>query len=162
MTETDGTPAEKGALDTGNNPALRAIFGEDHPLISHFGLEVLEIDKGLAVVRLPYRSFMIGNPETGVLHGGVVTTLIDSACGIAVFTALPRLQPIATLDLRIDYMRPSTPNKWLHARARVTRVTPNVAFVTAEAWHEGEDGPIATAAGSFMIGTKVTHREDAE
>ena len=56
---------------------------------------------------MPYDAKLVGNPETGVLHGGAITALLDGASGAAVFAALVDIVPIATLDLRIDYLRPA-------------------------------------------------------
>lgn len=127
-------------------------------LIPHnlaLGLEMVSLDDGEALMRLPYDERLVGNPETGVLHGGVITTLMDSACGAAVFMKLEGPVPIATLDLRIDYLRPAAPGKAVSARAECFKMTRNVAFVRGVAFHDDENDPIASAAGSFMVSTKV-------
>jgi acyl-coenzyme A thioesterase PaaI-like protein len=54
---------------------------------------------------LPYRPVFVGDTETGVLHGGVVTAMLDESCGMAVQLALDGTSAIATLDLRIDYQK---------------------------------------------------------
>ena len=54
---------------------------------------------------LPYDDKLVGNPDTGVMHGGAITALLDACSGAAVFAALDEWVPIATLDLRIDYLR---------------------------------------------------------
>lgn len=137
--------------------ALELVFGAEHPLIDKFGIETASLSAGDCLLRMPYLDFMIGNPETGVLHGGVVTTLIDTACGMAVFSATRDLKPVATLDLRIDYMKPSTPKRPLFAHATVGRMTTNIGFVRAAAYHDNEKDPIATAAASFMLGTRLSY-----
>jgi uncharacterized protein (TIGR00369 family) len=102
-------------------------------------------------VALPYADFLVGNPETGVLHGGAVTTLIDATCGSAVFLKLGRLTRVATLDLRIDYLRPARPGRAIVARAGCYKLTRSVAFVRALA-HDGDDAdPVASAQGTFII-----------
>ena len=64
----------------------------------------------------------------------------------------PHLVGIATLDLRIDYMRPAEPGKTIKAHAHCYKVTQNVAFVRGAAYHdENEDEPIATSVGTFML-----------
>jgi uncharacterized protein (TIGR00369 family) len=107
------------------------------------------------VFKLPYASHLVGHPETGVLHGGAITALLDATCGAAVFAALPEIKPIATLDLRIDYLRPADAGRDVVARAHCYKVTRNVAFVRAMAFHDDENDPIAAAAGTFMLGTKL-------
>ena len=84
---------------------------------------------------------------------------MDACCGAAVFMALKQPVPIATLDLRIDYLKPAPPGRDVIARARCYKVTKNVAFVRCVAYHEREDDPIASAVGSFMLSTKLGHWE---
>jgi uncharacterized protein (TIGR00369 family) len=118
------------------------------------GLEPLEIGGGIARFKLPWAEHLIGNPDTGVLHGGAITAMLDACCGAAVFAALGELKPIATLDLRIDYLKPAEARRDVASRAHCYKVTRNVAFVRAVAFHDTEDDPIASAAGTFMLGTK--------
>ena len=66
-------------------------------------------EDGPPLMKIPYAPHLVGNPETGVVHGGVVTTLLDHASGLAVMCALEGFASTATLDLRIDYHAPATP-----------------------------------------------------
>lgn len=121
------------------------------PYNSALGLLVADVGAGEATMRLPYRAELIGNPDTGVLHGGVITGMIDATCGLAVFLKLATPVRIATLDLRIDYLKPATPPHDVLARAECYRLTRQVAFVRATAYHDDPADPIASAAGTFMI-----------
>ena len=73
------------------------------------GLRLNRVAPGEAWSSLPYRPVFVGYTETGVLHGGVVTAMLDESCGMAVQLALDGTRAIATLDLRIDYQKPATP-----------------------------------------------------
>lgn len=115
------------------------------------GLSVVELGTADATLRLPYAAHLVGNPETGVLHGGAVTTLLDATCGIAVFVKLARMTRIATLDLRIDYLKPATPGQALLARAECYKLTRSVAFVRALAHHGDPEHAVASAQGTFML-----------
>lgn len=108
-------------------------------------------EKGVAVLSVPYREELIGDPETGVIHGGVISTLLDTGCGLSAITATGQAGGIATLDLRIDYMRPAQPGKAVFARCECYRVTRSVAFARGVAYEDDPDNPVATAAGAFMI-----------
>lgn len=130
---------------------LNVAFTHNVPFNAALGLELVEAEDGLAAIRLPYRAELVGNPETGVLHGGVVSSLVDATCGAAVFLSVKPLRPIATLDLRIDYLRAAEAGQDLVCRARCTRITTHVAFVQAIAHHGDPDQAIATAAATFMI-----------
>jgi uncharacterized protein (TIGR00369 family) len=137
--------------------ALKLVrgFSEHVPHNRALGLKVLEISKALAVFRLPYDEKLVGNPDNGVIHGGAITALIDGASGAAVFATLADFVPIATLDLRIDYLRPAEAGHAVTARAVCYKMTRNVAFTRAVAYHEDPDDPIAHSVGTFMVSTKT-------
>jgi uncharacterized protein (TIGR00369 family) len=106
---------------------------------------------------LPYRPVFVGDVATGVLHGGVVTAMLDESCGMAVQLALDGTRAIATLDLRIDYQKPATPGLAIRAHAICYRVTRSIAFVRATAYQDQEDDPVATATACFMVGANRTN-----
>src|SRR5262245_53629222 len=118
------------------------------------GLKIIAVSRGLAAMQLEWREELVGNPETGVLAGGPLTALMDSCCGMSVATMLKEPAPFATLDLRIDYVRPATPGQAVIAEAECYRITRSVAFTRAFAHHGDAKDPIAAAAGTFMLGTK--------
>lgn len=118
------------------------------------GISPIEVLPGEALLQLPYDEKLVGNPDTGVIHGGVITTLLDVTSGTAVYAALDELVPIATLDLRIDYLRAADPGKTVFARATCYKKTRNVAFTRAVAYHDDPEDPIAHAVGTFMQSTR--------
>ncbi|WP_153915409.1 PaaI family thioesterase [Shewanella sp. TC10] len=117
-------------------------------------ISVLEASEHHVLLELPYSQDIIGDPDTGVIHGGVVTTLIDTASGTCVVSAIlekyQSLEISPTLDLRVDYMKPADPNKPVYAIAECYRLSANVAFTRAIAYQDSVDDPIAHAVGSFM------------
>src|SRR5688500_6285663 len=113
------------------NLFMRDSVPHNHAL----GLSVVALGPAEATLRLPHSENLVGNPETGVLHGGAVTSLIDATCGIAVYMKMARMARFATLDLRIDYLHPATPGQELLARAECYKLTRAVAFVRALAHH---------------------------
>ena len=121
------------------------------------GLQLDRAAPGEAWSSLPYRPVFVGDTETGVLHGGVVTAMLDESCGIAVQLALNASCAIATLDLRIDYQKPATPGLDIKAHSVCHRVTRSIAFVRSTAYQESEDDPVATATSCFMIGANRTN-----
>ena len=121
------------------------------------GLRFDRVAPGEAWSSLPYRPVFVGDTETGVLHGGVVTAMLDESCGMAVQLALDGTRAIATLDLRIDYQKPATPGLDIKAHSFCYRVTRSIAFVRSTAYQESEDHPVATATACFVIGANRTN-----
>jgi uncharacterized protein (TIGR00369 family) len=113
--------------------------------------EVLELSPQKARLRIPYGPDLVGDPDTGVVHGGVITGMLDHTCGMAVTGALKSPMPIATLDLRIDYMKPATPGEDLFAEAECVKVGHEIAFVRGLAHQGSAEAPIALCTGAFML-----------
>ena len=123
------------------------------PHMADIGTRITAMSRGHGSMTLPARPDWVGDPGRGLLHPGPLTVLADSACGLAVGTALTERAPYATLDLRMDYLRPAGPEHDIHCDAHCYRVTRNVAFVRAEVWQTEREQPIATAQASFMLAT---------
>jgi uncharacterized protein (TIGR00369 family) len=115
------------------------------------GMRLDEVRHAYAAMSLAYDERFVGNWKTGVLHGGVVTVLLDTLCGLAVMSAVPEGTPLATLDLRIDYLRPAAPGRILRGTAECYKLTPNIAFARGIAFHDSADQPIAHGTGTFML-----------
>lgn len=129
-------------------------FVEVIPHARVLGMSFVEIGDGVAELSMPYDERLIGDPATGVVHGGAISTLMDTCSSAAVMAHPANPASTATLDLRIDYMRAATPGQSLVARAECYHVTRTVAFVRAVAMDDDRDNPVATATGAFTISIK--------
>ncbi|MBB4153858.1 uncharacterized protein (TIGR00369 family) [Sphingomonas jinjuensis] len=125
------------ALKLGHGGALGIALGSHGP-------EWVELT-------LPYDSRLVGDPASGVLASGPIVALMDMAASLAVWQRRGAFHPQATLDLRVDYLRPATPHRAVIGRGECVRVTRNIAFVRGTA-HDGDPAdPVATVAGTFML-----------
>jgi|SRR5579872_1789243 len=150
MTDQSLTAAELGEQMVRRTPQSEAL-----------GFEYVDAGPGVGAMRVPFRDDLVGDPEGEVIAGGVITTLLDHACGHAIGHALRlvaaaearelQMGSMATLDLRIDYMRPARPRHGVTAKAHCYKLTHSVAFVRAVAFDVDEADPVATAQAAFAI-----------
>lgn len=130
---------------------IQNIIDVGIPHCADIGVKVESLSGDAVVMRLPYDLRFVGNPITGVLHGGIVTTLIDTASGMCIYVKLQKYVPIATLDLRIDYLKSAEPGRDVYAQATCYKLTRQIAFVRAVAYHDTADDPIANSVSTFML-----------
>jgi uncharacterized protein (TIGR00369 family) len=116
------------------------------------GICLERIDGEELTLRLPYRDELVGNPDTGAIHGGALTVLLDQTLGIAAICC-DRVGPVLTptLDLRIDHLGAAPAGRDIFATARVYRVTRRVLFIAGFAYCESREKPIARATGSWVL-----------
>lgn len=137
-----------------SDPAVRTeIAHQFNTRIPHngaIGLEIVDVSGEIIVTRLPYRDEFLGDPVARLWHTAIGTTAADSTCGLAVLLALPGMETLATLDLRMDYLRPAVADTALTVEAECHHVTTAVAFVRATL-HQGERArPTALCTAAFM------------
>ncbi len=121
------------------------------PHCKTLNMKLTNIGDGTAEMSLPYDLRIVGDPETGVVHGGAVSSLMDTCCGAAAMSHPSSPAGTATIDLRIDYMRAATPGQTIVTRAECYHITRSVAFVRAVAMDDDVDRPVATATGAFTV-----------
>ncbi|MDR3410542.1 MAG: PaaI family thioesterase [Formivibrio sp.] len=114
------------------------------------GLQLQAASHGKTTLMLPFKPEWVGNPFTRVLHGGVVTTLADSAGAVSIFTRLCEPESIATLDLRIDYLRPGLADLPLYCQAECYQLTSQIAFTRSTLYQQDPEKPIAHAVATYM------------
>ncbi|MFA8385693.1 MAG: PaaI family thioesterase [Pelagibaca sp.] len=126
-------------------------FIQTIPHSKALGMDITALGDGMAEISMPYDERFIGDPKTGVIHGGAVSALMDTCGGAAVMSHPDAPAGTATIDLRIDYMRAATPGQAITARAEVYHITRSVAFVRATAFDDDTAHPVATATGAFTV-----------
>ena len=115
------------------------------------GLEYRASGEDWVELALPWREALVGVTDTGVLASGAIVSLVDTCGGASVWQALGQFQPIVTIDLRLDYLRPALKGETVIARCRCDKLTSQIAFVSGVA-HTGDDSrPVARAVGTFML-----------
>lgn len=134
--------------------AIRARTAEQfNAAIAHnraLGLRVVDVSDEYVVTALDYREVFLGDPVAGLWHTAVGISAADSSCGLAVILALPAREAVATLDLRMDYLRPAVAHAPLHVEAHCYHVTRCVAFVRARLYQQERERPTALCTAAFM------------
>ena len=130
---------------------LARQFIEAIPHARALAMELTDIGEGTAVIRMPYDRRLVGDPKSGVIHGGAVSAVMDTCCGAAVMSHPSAPGGTATIDLRIDYMRAANPGQAIVTTATCYHITRNVAFVRATAVDDDTENPVATASGAFTV-----------
>jgi len=122
------------------------------PQAASLGFRLVSVDVARGSIEVPWRDDLVGDPDTQVIAGGVVTSLLDHTCGLAM-AAAAGAEPFstATLDLRIDYMRPAAPRTGIVAEAHCYKLTRTIGFVRAEAWDVDRSDLVATAQAAFVL-----------
>jgi uncharacterized protein (TIGR00369 family) len=137
------------------NPALAAVLRQlmedDIPFNRFLGMRLLELDDGFARVELPFKPELIGDPRRPAIHGGVLSTLIDTCGGAAAFTQIVPPETVSTIDLRVDYLRPGE-SKPLVCESTVSRMGNRVASVDSRIFHpDAPERLVATGKAVYNV-----------
>lgn len=138
------------------DPSLAAPMLLRHGHVGWLGLKYRSHGDDWAELELPWRKDLLGEADRHVLASGPIISMMDMACGLAVWTKMGEFKAIATLDLRVDYQRPAQERASVIGRAECYKLTRSAAFLRGIA-HDGDpDDPVAHIAGVFMsIGGKA-------
>ena len=134
------------------NPYLEKVYQTPHA--KKLNLQLLSAEKSSVILKLPFSSDIIGDSVNNYIHGGAITTAIDTACGSAIFQLQNNLRALATLDLRVDHVCPAPSGADVQVMADCYHLTHTIAFVRATAYTDDINTPIATAIGTFMRSNK--------
>jgi uncharacterized protein (TIGR00369 family) len=116
------------------------------PYAKVLGLELGEIRRGQATIHLTVRDELKQNQ--GVVHGGAVASLIDTAAAFAVVTELEAGERVTTTDLTIHYLRPVSSGR-LSATARIVRGGRRLFVLSVEVTND-QQALLATAVTSYI------------
>jgi uncharacterized protein (TIGR00369 family) len=145
------------------NPELFNVATKWFVTLPHckaLNIEFVQAERGKVMAYLPFAEHLVGDAKARIVHGGVMTTLIDTTCGLTVFSLLDEPELIATLDLRIDYLRAATPDLPIYCIAECYRMSRQIAFLRATTYHDDPSQPIAYSVSTFMR-TPIKKEEEA-
>jgi uncharacterized protein (TIGR00369 family) len=135
-------------------PEFLKFIEEMVPFNKFLGVKISEVADGFIRLELPFRPEFIGDQSRPALHGGVISTLIDTCGGFAVWTTIGLEDRVSTIDLRVDYLLPGSPET-LIGEATVVRVGNRVAVTDIRAFHpSAPERTVATGKGVYNIKRK--------
>ena len=139
------------------------IYAEKMPFNKFLGIEIVSIDFDEIVLQFPLKPELIGNYDKQILHGGVISAVIDLAGGVAVqFAALrnmegynlvkiqERFSTMSTIDMRIDFLRPGKGENFF-VKTQVVRAG-NKVSVARSSFYDENDKELAIGTASYMVG----------
>lgn len=114
------------------------------------GMDYIDHGADWAEIAIDWREELVGDPETGVIASAVVISLLDNATSMSIWTRAGEFRPQVTMDLRIDYLRPSPAGARVYGRGICYHMTHNISFVRGIAHNGDIDDPLAHASGTFI------------
>ncbi|NPA34592.1 MAG: PaaI family thioesterase [Chlorobi bacterium] len=126
---------------------------KDSNFVTHLGIDTVEYEVGRVLLKLPVKDFMV-NPY-GVLHGGVLSTLVDTAMGFSAFTTIKLPEMVAAGELNINFLRPGKGSKILYSEGKVYKRGKRLIFCEGMVWDDVSEEPIIRAT-SIMVVFKPT------
>lgn len=143
----EGDAAARDDFDIERFFELAGNFGHNGRL----GVEYRDHGEDWAELALPYHDDLVGVEADGILASGAIISLVDVCSGGAVWQKLGRFEPIVTVDLRLDYLRPAFKGDTVIARCQCYKLTRSIAFVRGVAHTGDADHPVANVTGTFML-----------
>ncbi len=138
-------------MSTPDLDVMRELIESGIPFNKFLGMRMLSLEKGHASLLLPFREEFIGDVRRPALHGGLISTLVDTCSGFAAWTCCAPQDKIATVDMRVDYMLPG-PAEDILAQADVERLGNRVAVVSCQVLPaQGERNTIAVGRAVYNI-----------
>jgi len=132
-------------LDPAKLSRARAAFASV-PYARFLGLELGDVNNGQVTIHLRVRDELLQNQ--GVVHGGAIASIIDTASAFAVLTQIDLNERVTTTDLTIHYLRPITSGR-MTANARVVRGGKRLFVLSVDVFND-QDVLLATAVTTYI------------
>jgi len=143
-------------------PVLITVYEEKMPFNRHIGLKIDTLTPDETITRIDMERHLIGNYSKNVLHGGVLSSLIDVTGGLMASVELlkriggsppdeiaRRLGAMATIDMRVDYLRPGK-GMFFIAKGKVIRCGASIALIQIDVFSDTETH-VATGIANYKL-----------
>lgn len=140
--------AKKGTIKFDFNMAMKMISKAGHG--AYLGMEYAEHGDDWVELFMDWRADLVADEDTGIFASSAVISLLDNTTSMAIWAKLGHFRPQVTMDLRVDYLRPSPRGARIYGRGECYHITKNVSFVRGTAHNGDASDPLAHAAGTFL------------
>jgi uncharacterized protein (TIGR00369 family) len=138
-------------MDPSLKDVFRSAINEMMPAHKLLGITLQDIEEGYALLSMPFKPELVGDPRSQRLHGGMIAALLDSCGGAAALTTFTSPDDLlASIDIRIDYLEPGRPEDVL-AEGKLHRSGKAIIVTSMRAWHPESDITIAEARGVYRV-----------
>jgi uncharacterized protein (TIGR00369 family) len=144
------------AQDPDFDARVRRSFAAQR-VMETIGARLARVAPGEVDIELPFRDDL--TQQTGFLHAGIVSTILDSACGYAAFTLMPGDAQVLSIEFKVNLLAPAVGERVI-ARGRVVRAGRTISVCTADAFavRDGAERHVSTMTATIMT---VAPRESA-
>jgi uncharacterized protein (TIGR00369 family) len=128
---------------------VRASFDRQR-LMRTIGASLTSVAPGEVAITLPFRDDL--TQQHGFVHAGIVTTIVDNACGYAALSVMPPSTGVLTVEYKVNLLAPAV-GTHLIARGRVTRPGRTIVVCSGDvqAVREGEEHLVAVMLATMMV-----------
>jgi uncharacterized protein (TIGR00369 family) len=129
-------------------PRVRASFA-NQPAMATIGARLVRVAPGEVDIELPFRADL--TQQNGFIHAGILSAVMDSACGYAAFTLMPADAGVLSIEFKVNLLAPAQGERMI-ARGRVVRAGRTVSVCQGDAFavREGQERHVATMTGTMM------------
>jgi uncharacterized protein (TIGR00369 family) len=129
-------------------PRVRASFASQ-PAMATIGARLTRVAPGEVDIELPFRADL--TQQNGFIHAGMLTAVLDSACGYAAFTLMPADAGVLSIEFKVNLLAPAEGERII-ARGRVVRAGRTITVCTGDAFavRDGQERHVSTMTGTMM------------
>jgi uncharacterized protein (TIGR00369 family) len=122
---------------------------EQQGVMKTLNASILDIQPGRVELKLPYSETL--TQQHGFIHAGIVSTILDNACGYAAFTLMPENAAVLSIEFKVNFLSPAI-GDWFRAVSKVKKPGRTITVAEGELFANtgGEEKLVATMLGTIM------------
>jgi uncharacterized protein (TIGR00369 family) len=121
----------------------------EQAVMETIGASIEVIGAGEIEIEFPYQSSL--TQQNGFIHAGIVSTVLDSACGYAAFSLMPEDASVLTIEFKVNLLSPAKGDRF-RGYGKVKKAGRTISVAEAELYAFSDQGKklVATMVGTLM------------